>query len=65
MRSELFNVEQLERHAKTFAASHQLAAGRGTDKMSKNADPRQTECECRVVGTFASRFVTEILRSGP
>ena len=33
MRSELFNVEQLERHAKTLAASHQLAAGRGTDKL--------------------------------
>ena len=33
MRSELFNVEQLERQAKTLAASHQLAAGRGTDKL--------------------------------
>src|SRR5436305_913284 len=33
LRSELFNVEQLERHAKTLAASHQLAAGRGSDKL--------------------------------
>ena len=33
LRSELFNVEQLERHAKTLAASHQLATGRGTDKL--------------------------------
>jgi cellobiose phosphorylase len=33
LRSELFNVEQLERHAKTLAASHQLAAGRAADKL--------------------------------
>ena len=33
LRSELFNVEQLERHAKTLAASHQLAAGCRTDKL--------------------------------
>jgi len=33
LRSELFNVEQLERHARTLAAAHQLAAGRGTDKL--------------------------------
>ena len=33
LRSELFNVEQLERHAKALAASHQLATGRGTDKL--------------------------------
>ena len=33
LRSELFNVEQLERHAKNLAASHQLAAGRGADKL--------------------------------
>ncbi len=33
MRSELFNVEQLERHAITLAASHQLAVGSATDKL--------------------------------
>src|SRR5579859_1790781 len=33
LRSELFNVEQLERQAKILAASHRLAAGRGTDKL--------------------------------
>ena len=27
LRSELFNVDQLERHAKALAASHQLAGG--------------------------------------
>ncbi len=35
LRSELFNVEQLERHARTLAAAHQLQMieGRGTDKL--------------------------------
>ncbi|HQR07415.1 MAG TPA: glucoamylase family protein [Gemmatales bacterium] len=33
LRLELFNVEQLERHAKTLAMSHQLASGRGNDKL--------------------------------
>ena len=33
LRSELFNVEQLERHALSLAASHRLTAGRTTDKL--------------------------------
>ena len=33
LRSELFNVEQLERHAMGLAASHHLDAGRGKDKL--------------------------------
>ena len=33
LRSELFNVEQLERHARSLAASHRLAAGRRTDNL--------------------------------
>jgi hypothetical protein len=33
LRAELFSVEQLERHAKAIAASHQLAAGTAPDKL--------------------------------
>ena len=33
LRAELFSVEQLERYAKTVAASHHLAAGRAADKL--------------------------------
>ena len=53
MRSELFNVEQLERHAKTLAASHQLATGRGTDKLIA----RLNENESILVQTY--ELVTE------
>ena len=53
MRSELFNVEQLERHAKTLAASHQLATGRRTDKLIA----RLNENESVLVQTY--ELVTE------
>lgn len=33
LRAELYNVEQLERHAKALAASHQLARGISSDKL--------------------------------
>ena len=33
LRSELFNLEQLERHARTLAASHRLTVGHGTDRL--------------------------------
>ncbi len=33
MRSELFNVEQLEQHAKILAASHQLGSGHKSNKL--------------------------------
>src|SRR5947209_10398735 len=33
LRAELYNVGQLERHAKALAASHQLATGRAPDKL--------------------------------
>ena len=46
LRSELFNVEQLERHAKGLAASHQLTTGRATDKLI----PRLNENEAILVG---------------
>src|SRR5689334_18352517 len=53
LRSELFNVEQLERHAKNLAASHQLAAGRGTDRLIA----RLNENERILVQTY--KLVTE------
>ena len=33
LRAELFSVDQLERHAKALAATHQLATGRAPDKL--------------------------------
>ena len=33
LRAELYSVEQLERHAKALAASHQLATGPAADKL--------------------------------
>ena len=53
LRAELFNVEQLERHAKTLAASHQLATGRRTDKLIA----RLNENESILVQTY--ELVTE------
>jgi cyclic beta-1,2-glucan synthetase len=53
LRSELFNVEQLERHARTLAASHHLAAGRGSDKLIA----RLNENEGTLVQTY--ELVTE------
>ena len=53
MRSELFNVEQLERRARTLAASHQLTPGRGTDKLIA----RLNENESILVHTY--ELVTE------
>jgi cellobiose phosphorylase len=41
LRAELFNVAQLERHAKAVAASHQLAAGRAPDKLLPRLDENQ------------------------
>src|SRR5205809_5315929 len=48
LRSDLFSVEQLDRHAKTLAATHQLAAGRGTDKLIA----RLNENEAVLVHTY-------------
>jgi cyclic beta-1,2-glucan glucanotransferase len=44
----LFNVEQLERHAKTLAASHRLAAERGADRLIA----RLNENESILVATY-------------
>ncbi len=41
LRAELFNVDQLERHAKAIAAAHQLAAGRARDKLLLRLDENQ------------------------
>src|SRR5206468_12427151 len=48
LRSELFNIEQLERHAKTLATSHRLAAGRATDVLIS----RLNENEAILVQTY-------------
>jgi cyclic beta-1,2-glucan synthetase len=52
VRAELFNVDQLERHAKAFAASHRLATGRVPDKLI----PRLEENERMLVQAY--RVVT-------
>ena len=33
LRAELFSVEQLEQHAVKFAAAHELAAAKASDKL--------------------------------
>ena len=38
----MLNVEQLERHGKILAASHQLAVGRGTDKLIARLDENES-----------------------
>jgi cyclic beta-1,2-glucan synthetase len=48
LRAELFSVDQLERHAKALAASHQLATGRVPDKLI----PRLGENERILVQTY-------------
>src|SRR5438552_19114143 len=47
LRAELYNVDQLERHAKALAASHQLATGAAPDKLI----PRLAENERVLVHT--------------
>src|SRR5688572_13656602 len=41
LRAELFSIDQLERHAKTIAASHQLAAGRVRDTLLPRLDDNE------------------------
>ena len=41
LRAELFSVDQLERHAKALAASHQLATGRAPDKLIPRLDENE------------------------
>src|SRR5436190_16017625 len=48
LRAELFNVDQLERHAKAIAASHPLAAGRLRDTLL----PRLNDNERVLIETY-------------
>lgn len=48
LRAELYSADQLERHAKALAASHQLATGRAFDKLI----PRLDENERILVDTY-------------
>jgi cellobiose phosphorylase len=48
LRAELFNIEQLENHAKVIARSHQLAGGSRRDKLL----PRLAENENVLVETY-------------
>ena len=41
LRAELFSVDQLERHAKSIAASHRLATGRARDRLLPRLDENQ------------------------
>src|SRR5690242_12860938 len=41
-RAELYSVEQLEEHAKTLAASHQLATWRGRDRLIARLDDNES-----------------------
>jgi len=56
LRSELFNVEQLGRHAKALAAFHQLAKGPAPDKLIR----RLNKNEAVLVETY--NLVTEATR---
>jgi len=48
LRAELFSLDQLERHAKVIAASHQLATGRQRDQLL----PRLDENERLLIETY-------------
>ena len=48
LRAELFSIDQLERHAKSIAASHRLAVGRAGDKLL----PRLGENERVLIETY-------------
>src|SRR5687767_7749846 len=48
LRATLFSVDQLARHARVFAASHQLASGAATDKLI----PRLNENERLLLQTY-------------
>ena len=41
LRAELFSVDQLQRHAKSLAASHRLATGRVSDKLISRLDENE------------------------
>lgn len=41
LRAELFSIDQLERHAKSVAASHSLAVGRAPDRLLPRLDENQ------------------------
>jgi cellobiose phosphorylase len=41
LRAELYSVDQLERHARTLATSHQLATGRAVDKLLPRLDENE------------------------
>ncbi|HEX5103792.1 MAG TPA: glucoamylase family protein [Pirellulaceae bacterium] len=41
LRAELFSIDQLERHARTIAASHRLATGRARDKLLSRLDDNE------------------------
>lgn len=48
LRAELFSIDQLERHARLVAASHQLATGRAADRLL----PRLDENEQVLIETY-------------
>jgi cyclic beta-1,2-glucan synthetase len=48
LRAELLSVDQLEHHAKKLAAAHQLAAGRGSDRLIS----RLNENEAVLIRTY-------------
>ena len=41
LRAELFSVDQLQRHAKSLAASHRLTTGRLSDKLIARLDENE------------------------
>lgn len=41
LRAELFSIEQLERHARAIASTHQLATGRDRDRLLSRLDDNQ------------------------
>ena len=41
LRAELFSIDQLERHAKAIATSHQLATGRVRDSLLRRLDDNE------------------------
>ncbi len=62
LRSELFSADQMEQHGKALAASHQLASGRGADRLlarlAANESALVGVCKMLTAAVTAKRRIT-------
>ena len=62
LRSELFSADQMERHGRSLASTHRLAAGRARDRLlarlAANARILADVCEQQTEAVAANRRIT-------